>query len=408
MKKKIFSLILSLCLILGSSFPVFAASQNAIISGDVTKNGVVSTADVHSILKYISDKSILTNAQLEQADVLRNGIITKDDATVILKIAAGIDKTYPKEYTPWTVSKKPTCVTDGNATSYCVTDGTTAKRILPKTGDHTYIDGTCSVCGKIHETAHLTINGKSLDFGDKLSKITEVLGTPTQTLTSGTATYSVYASDYKKLVIAATTSLSGLFALYTTDTSVSLAGDNSYVSISTADTVSAEIGECFADFYTDNIGTKKVYAAIYYSGNTDNLVINALSDISTHEKLVFYCTNALRAINNISPLIYDSEISDVARNHSKDMIARDYFNHTNPDGLGPDGRLTDADINWTMCGENICAGYPTAFDMSDGWYNSEGHRSNILQSEFTHLGVGIAYSSTSQYKYLSTQNFVKY
>jgi uncharacterized protein YkwD len=58
--------------------------------------------------------------------------------------------------------------------------------------------------------------------------------------------------------------------------------------------------------------------------------------------------------------------------------------------------------------ENIAAGYIDAYDISDGWYNSEGHRKNILTPYLTHLGVGVAIVPTSDYRYYGTQNFYKY
>lgn len=43
-------------------------------------------------------------------------------------------------------------------------------------------------------------------------------------------------------------------------------------------------------------------------------------------------------------------------------------------------------------GENIAMGYPTAEAVMDGWMNSDGHRKNILNSDFTKIGIGV-YSS---------------
>ncbi len=129
-------------------------------------------------------------------------------------------------------------------------------------------------------------------------------------------------------------------------------------------------------------------------------------DIKTYEKLNFHCINACRAINGVGTLAYDENVATVARAHSKDMADRNYFAHETPEGRSPGDRLTSTGINWRTCGENIDAGYRTPFDMSGGWYNSSGHRSNILNSNFTHLGIGIAYNPELDYGFYGTQNFI--
>jgi uncharacterized protein YkwD len=44
---------------------------------------------------------------------------------------------------------------------------------------------------------------------------------------------------------------------------------------------------------------------------------------------------------------------------------------------------------FTFIGENIAAGYGLAASACDGWMNS-GHRENILEPEYTHIGGGFA------------------
>ena len=44
---------------------------------------------------------------------------------------------------------------------------------------------------------------------------------------------------------------------------------------------------------------------------------------------------------------------------------------------------------WRTAGENIAYGYPSARDVQEGWMNSPGHRENILNAGFTHVGVGL-------------------
>ena len=77
------------------------------------------------------------------------------------------------------------------------------------------------------------------------------------------------------------------------------------------------------------------------------------------------------------------------RAHSQDMIDRNFFDHTNPDGKSPFDRMRDNGLSYSMAAENIAVGYPSPEAVVEGWMNSEGHRANILGG-CKELGVGLA------------------
>ena len=62
-------------------------------------------------------------------------------------------------------------------------------------------------------------------------------------------------------------------------------------------------------------------------------------------------------------------------------------------------------------GENIAAGYASPEAVMSGWMNSSGHRANILNCNFTEIGVGYAYAAndpgTIQYRHYWTQVLAK-
>lgn len=90
-----------------------------------------------------------------------------------------------------------------------------------------------------------------------------------------------------------------------------------------------------------------------------------------------------------SPLEWHQPTADVARAHSADMIDRDYFAHTNPDGYSPFDRLTAAGIEFGMAAENIAYGYPDAASVLQAWLDSPGHRANIENCSLRQHGVGL-------------------
>ncbi|NLI89307.1 MAG: hypothetical protein GX366_02705 [Epulopiscium sp.] len=141
------------------------------------------------------------------------------------------------------------------------------------------------------------------------------------------------------------------------------------------------------------------------SYNTNSTVPLTGEALMCNERIIFELTNGFRAHNNKSPLKYSSVISNVARNHSKDMADNNYFSHTSLDGRSMSTRLNEGGINWGRCGENIAAGNGSGILVFGQWLNSLGHRNNMLGQD-GELGIGSAYNPDSKYRYYHTQNFV--
>ena len=73
------------------------------------------------------------------------------------------------------------------------------------------------------------------------------------------------------------------------------------------------------------------------------------------------------------------------------MAARGYFDHTTPDGVTFDARITRAGYAWSLVAENIAAGQRDPAAVMASWMGSDGHRRNILNCRLQHIGVGLAY-----------------
>lgn len=134
-------------------------------------------------------------------------------------------------------------------------------------------------------------------------------------------------------------------------------------------------------------------------------VSQAVLDI---EQEAFDLVNGERVNAGLSALTMRQDLREVARAHSEDMLARDFFDHINPDGDDPFDRMGAAGVTYSSAAENIAwnSGYgasTTASVAVDGWMNSTGHRTNILTAAFTHTGMGVATDGT-QYYY--TQVFI--
>ncbi|MFJ5534359.1 CAP domain-containing protein [Streptomyces sp. NPDC093261] len=98
--------------------------------------------------------------------------------------------------------------------------------------------------------------------------------------------------------------------------------------------------------------------------------------------------NQERAKVGCSPVTASSDLTELAQGFSDDMAARNFFDHTDPDGKDPWDRAAVLGIT-DLGGENIARGQSTAQDVMDAWMNSPGHRANILNCDFKTLGVGV-------------------
>ena len=129
---------------------------------------------------------------------------------------------------------------------------------------------------------------------------------------------------------------------------------------------------------------------------------------SSFEQRVLTLTNQARSQAGLTPLTYDPQLGELAEGHSEDMLARDFFDHTSPDGMTFGDRVNQAGIN-AIAAENIAAGAPTPESVVEGWLNSPGHRANILNPSLTRLGVGHVFSAndpgTERWQHYWTQVF---
>lgn len=118
---------------------------------------------------------------------------------------------------------------------------------------------------------------------------------------------------------------------------------------------------------------------------TENVGPAGLSDL---EAKVIELTNNERKKNGLAALQIDTNLSNVARKKSIDMQQNNYFSHTSPTYGSPFDMMRDFGVTYKTAGENIAKGQQTAEQVVNAWMNSEGHRKNILNGQFTHIGVG--------------------
>ncbi|ACA58620.1 CAP domain-containing protein [Candidatus Desulforudis audaxviator] len=110
--------------------------------------------------------------------------------------------------------------------------------------------------------------------------------------------------------------------------------------------------------------------------------------MTAYEMKIVELVNAERAKLGLRALAVDAKLSQVARLKSEDMRDKRYFAHQSPTYGSPFDMMRQFGITYRTAGENIAAGQRTPEEAMRGWMNSSGHRANILNPNFTHIGVG--------------------
>jgi uncharacterized protein YkwD len=108
----------------------------------------------------------------------------------------------------------------------------------------------------------------------------------------------------------------------------------------------------------------------------------------TKEAQVLQLTNNERQKAGCGPLRTNSALTRAADGHAVDMVLNHYFDHTSLDGRSPFDRMKAAGFTGGAMAENIAVGYSSAAAVVEGWMNSEGHRRNILNCDYTMIGIG--------------------
>ncbi len=122
--------------------------------------------------------------------------------------------------------------------------------------------------------------------------------------------------------------------------------------------------------------------------NNDNTNTNEINASNTQAQQILDIVNAERQKNNLDPLQLDATLNKVATVKAKDMGDNNYFSHNSPSYGSPFDLMHAFGVDYKSAGENIAAGQKSAQEVMNAWLNSSGHRANILNANYTHLGVG--------------------
>lgn len=112
----------------------------------------------------------------------------------------------------------------------------------------------------------------------------------------------------------------------------------------------------------------------------------APSGYETYADEVIRLVNEQRVANGLNELSTYFDLTSVAQTRAQELTQS--YSHTRPNGESCFTALREANIDYTAAGENIAAGYSTPEAVVEGWMNSKAHRANILNPNYSKIGVG--------------------
>jgi uncharacterized protein YkwD len=140
--------------------------------------------------------------------------------------------------------------------------------------------------------------------------------------------------------------------------------------------------------------------------NVEPQYFRTVTELESFRKTVLRLTNAERAKHRLAALKSDTALDKVGDARAGEIIRFYDGGHRRPDKRQWSTILAEYKISWKANGENIARGQKTPEAVVAGWMNSPGHRANILNKNFTHLGVGARMTPDGSIYW--TQNFVTF
>ncbi|MBE6063467.1 MAG: CAP domain-containing protein [Clostridium butyricum] len=161
-------------------------------------------------------------------------------------------------------------------------------------------------------------------------------------------------------------------------------------------------GGNLANGTTNNVSKSNSNSSVNVSGLPQITQKYSVTVQESAEQTILKLMNEKRKEAGLKPLTMDNKLLTVARYKSNHMIQNNYFSHTNPDGTNWTNWLKAIGYSYTATAENIAYNSYDAVELFNQWWNSSGHRQNMMNPSYTKVGIGVLYGNG---KYMGTQEF---
>jgi uncharacterized protein YkwD len=247
----------------------------------------------------------------------------------------------------------------------------------------------------------ITVGGKNIYLGMQEAELTSLMGEPDEKLQSiyGYPWYVYGTDDYKNFFYVGVNN-SKVVYICSSGPGFSYMG---YKMGDIADYSPVYNSEYGVTLNRDSNDNNILHTVVLRDYTTTSTYDDSELASDNEAKMCFHLTNAFRAYHGVVILKWSEPMAETAKNYSTRMVNEGFFSHSDPDGgtfLGRILYVVKHELNATLKsgGENILSGASNAPDAMFWWINSSGHRKNMINKNYTYLGVG-------KYKGTWTQDF---
>lgn len=151
------------------------------------------------------------------------------------------------------------------------------------------------------------------------------------------------------------------------------------------------------------------YIRFNYRADFEDLLPSAKENMDFYSDMInseLKMINSMRASKGIAPLKLSNQLTEIACARAEEIAWSGEHSHTRPNGRRFVSLLREAGITKGTAGENIGWGYDSVEDVCTAWKNSESHYENIMNPDFSKIGIGIAADPNPDQKLCWTQIFM--
>jgi hypothetical protein len=125
----------------------------------------------------------------------------------------------------------------------------------------------------------------------------------------------------------------------------------------------------------------------YFNQNNFDIIKKLKLTATVYPAVLADLTNQDRGLNGVTKLNWSPTLEKAAKLKAEDMLENSYFAHTSPSGLTPWHWLNEVNYNFVYAGENLAVDFTESQNVENAWLNSPKHKENIMNSNFTEIGI---------------------
>ena len=253
---------------------------------------------------------------------------------------------------------------------------TVSASVSPNIADISCSEGTLTITPKQGGHANITLIAQMEGYESAVRTVGLYLEAPRLSLTVSPSSLSFSAGESLEENLSVSATPADATVAYSATEGIRLSGQSN-----TGVHVSADVpGTITITASKDGYETVRQTVRVTSSGT-------AKVDVEEFAYEIYKLTNQERVQAGLQPLEWRSELAGAAQIRAAEIVQK--FSHTRPNGQSFSSILIGIVTPKCHKGENINKGYPSPAEAVQGWMNSPGHRANILDEDYTDIGVGV-------------------